>query len=318
MSRAGLLARTDTDYFDEGYFSGRPVIAAQKDETEEGAFLHRLPAELSRQPEPDETSRQRMLGLATHYLDTTIPQLPDFYATRTTVRYEDQPLFDSETFRVSYKPLVAVETSTARVLYHQGNEVIESQGGESNESSSEHLVTRGTFGPLFASVRDGLREQDRTRWVRWEISHNRAVAVFAFEVSAAESNSYEGGCCLPDAEGKSPFRKQAGYRVEVTIDPSTGTILRLQQQFDMHEFVPEDRDEVVIEYGPVRIGHKTYFCPIRSVSVANGRSIISLKSWDQSFLSYGPYSIKFNDMRFSEYHLFHAESRMLPGFRQTK
>ena len=86
----------------------------------------------------------------------------------------------------------------------------------------------------------------------------------------------------------------------------------------MQHYVPMDRDEVLIDYGPVKIGGKTYFCPARSVSLARGRSTISLKLWDQSFLSYGPYSTKMNDMRFSNYHLFRAESRILPGFKPDK
>ena len=79
-----------------------------------------------------------------------------------------------------------------------------------------------------------------------------------------------------------------------------------------------DRDEVLVDCGPVKIGGKTYFCPTRSVSLARGRSIISLKLWDQSFLSYGPYSTKMNDMSFSNYHVFRAESRILPGFKPDK
>ena len=83
----------------------------------------------------------------------------------------------------------------------------------------------------------------------------------------------------------------------------------------MNGYIPMDRDEILIDYGPVKIGGKTYFCPARSVSLARGRSITSLKVWDQSFLTYGPYSTKMNDMRFSNYHLFRAESRILPGFK---
>jgi hypothetical protein len=143
---------------------------------------------------------------------------------------------------------------------------------------------------------------------------------FGFEVPAAESTYFEGGCCLPDADGENSFRIQAGYRGEIAINPEDGTILRLQQRFDMQEYLPLDRDEVLIDYGPVKIGGKTYFWPARSVSLARGRSIISRKEkeWDQSFLSYGPYSTKMNDMRFSNYHVFRAESRILPGSNPTK
>ena len=83
----------------------------------------------------------------------------------------------------------------------------------------------------------------------------------------------------------------------------------------MRGYVPMDRDKILIDYGSVKIGGKTYFCPVRSVSIARGRSIISLKLWDQSFLSFGPYSTKLNDMRFSNYHVFRADSHILPGFQ---
>ena len=70
----------------------------------------------------------------------------------------------------------------------------------------------------------------------------------------------------------------------------------------------------MIEYGAVEIGGKTYFCPIRSVSVARARSLISLKQWDQDFTSFGPYSTHMNDIRFANYHMFRSQSRILTGF----
>ncbi len=282
------------------------------------AFLDPPPAEIPKQPAPDDAAQQHMLGMVMSYLDTTIPKLPDFYATRTTVRYEDTPLFDGDKIPVNYQPLHVAETSKATVIYRHGNEVVESQGSEPDESSNRYLITRGTFGPLLAEVRRAVQTPGRMKWVRWESGPGLSLAVFGFEVPMAESTDFEGGCCLPDAEGKNPFRKQAGYRGEIAIDPAEGTILHLQEQFDVRGYVPMDRDEILIDYGPVKIGGKTYFCPARSVSIARGRSIISLKLWDQSFLSYGPYSTKLNDMRFSNYHLFRAESHILPGFQPDK
>jgi VWFA-related protein len=282
------------------------------------AFLNPPPAEILKRPAPDEVTQEHMLGLVKSYLDTTIPKLPDLYATRTTLRYEDTPLFDAENISVKYQPLRVAETSKATILYRHGNEVVESHGSEPDESSNRYLITHGTFGPLLAEVRRAVVTPGQIKWVRWESGPGLSLAVFEFEVPMAESKDFEGGCCLPDAEGENPFRKQAGYRAEIAIDPSNGTILHLQEQFDVREYVPMDRDEILIDYGPVKIGGKTYFCPVRSVSIARGRSIISLKLWDQSFLSYGPYSTKMNDMRFSDYHVFRAESRILPGFKPDK
>src|SRR5277367_6647823 len=105
---------------------------------------------------------------------------------------------------------------------------------------------------------------------------------------------------------------------EIAIDPESGTVLRLQMQFDVHNYVPMDLDEIAIEYGAVEIGGKTYFCPIRSVSVARSRSLISLKEWDQDFMSFGPYMMHMNDMQFSNYHVFRSQSRMLTGYKPVE
>jgi hypothetical protein len=70
-------------------------------------------------------------------------------------------------------------------------------------------------------------------------------------------------------------------------------------------------------FSPVKIGRKTCVCPVRSVGIGRSRSVISLKVSDQSFLSWGPYSTKINDMRFSHYHVFRSESRILTGFKPT-
>lgn len=277
------------------------------------AFLTPPPAEIPDQPAPDDAAKRRMMDLAKDYLEKTIAKLPDFYATRTTVLYEETPQFDIGESPSGSQPLRAVDQSKARVLYRNGDEVVESRDAERNDTGGPRLTTHGTFGPILAELRSAMETPGAMQWVRWESSPEGRRGVFEFEVPQAKSAYFEGGCCLPDAGGEDSFRIQAGYRVEMAIDPQDGAILRLQQQFDMREYVPMDRDEVVIDYAPVNIGGKIYLCPVRSVSVARGRSVISLKMWDQSFLSYGPYTTKMNDMRFSNYHVFRAESHILPG-----
>ncbi len=370
VDRPGLIAHTNTGYYDEPFYSDQPNPAVQRvtveqldqllSETDDrgidgrperlsklelserlslaklsaltadfrnknlqqvlvgvadlSAFLGPPPAEIPNQAAPEADAKQHMLVLVKNYLERTISKLPDFYATRTTVRYEEMPGKSS----AGSQPLRAVELSKARVLYRDGDEVVESPDSERNDSSDRRLTTHGTFGPILADVRRAVETPGRMRWVRWESGPEGKRGVFGFEVPAAESTYFEGGCCLPDADGENSFRIRAGYRGEIAIDPENGTIFRLQQQFDMREYVPMDRDEVLIDYGPVKIGGKTYFCPVRSVSLARGRSIIPLNEWDQSFLSYGPYSTKMNDMRFSNYHVFRAASRLLPGFKPGK
>lgn len=263
-----------------------------------------------------------MVTLITNYLEKTIPNLPNFYATRTTVRYEDTAQFDEGNTKVDYQPLHVVAVSKAKIHYRAGNEVVESGGSESDELRHNYLITHGTFGPIVTDLRRPLETPGQMKWARWEKGPEGTRAVFSFEIPAEESSDFEGGCCLPDADGENSFRKRAGYRGEVAVNPATGAILRLELQFDLRQFVPQDVDEIQIDYGPVRIGGETYLCPVRSIAIARGRSIVSLKvssgSWDESFLSYGPYSTKMNEMRFSHYHVFRSEVRILPGFSPVK
>ena len=54
-------------------------------------FLAPPPTEIPKLPAPDDAAQQHMLALTKNYLEEAVPKLPDFYATRTTVRYEETP-----------------------------------------------------------------------------------------------------------------------------------------------------------------------------------------------------------------------------------
>ena len=79
----------------------------------------------------------------------------------------------------------------------------------------------------------------------------------------------------------------------------------------------------MIEYGPVEIAGKSYICPVRSVSISRGRSVAVLSEtlkgrekieWHETFRTYGPYATMLNDITFDAFHMFRADSQMLPGF----
>ena len=71
---------------------------------------------------------------------------------------------------------------------------------------------------------------------------------------------------------------------------------------------------IMVEYGPVVIGEKTYICPIRSVSISRWRGVTILTEWAQTFGVYGRFKTMLNDMTFSKYHIFRAQSRVLPDY----
>jgi len=72
---------------------------------------------------PDVAAQRRIMGLVANYVTKTIPQLPNFLATRATTRFEDTPLLQKPDGFIPYEPLHQVGTSSATVLYRDGHEV---------------------------------------------------------------------------------------------------------------------------------------------------------------------------------------------------
>jgi hypothetical protein len=55
------------------------------------AFLDPPAAEIPVTPAPDFAAQRRMIALTVDYASKTVHQLPNFFATRDTVRFEDTP-----------------------------------------------------------------------------------------------------------------------------------------------------------------------------------------------------------------------------------
>jgi VWFA-related protein len=282
-------------------------------------FLDPPASEILSDAPPDETTQRRMITLAVGYVHSTMSKLPNYYARRIVARYEETPQYDEGSLHVQAEPLHLVETSKATVLYRNGAEVLSSGSkGRQRDSNDRYLVTYGTFGPLLSAASDALTNPGGLTWGRWEKSTNGTPrAVFRYQVPAAKSRYEAGGCCLPNGDGTIGFARRTGYHGEIAIDPESGAILRLEVEADLQGFVPLDRSEIMIAYGPVEIGGKTYICPVRSVSIWRARSVPTLSEWDESFRTWGPYATMLNEISFDQYHMFRSESRILPGFSVT-
>jgi VWFA-related protein len=289
-------------------------------------FLNPPASEISTDAPPDHNAQQRMTSLALEYLNKTLPNLPNFYATRTTVHYQETPPFEKGDAKISYQPLHIADTVKDTVLYRNGNEVVESDTGKHKQRKADepYLVTWGTFGPLLRGAMDKIFVAPGSlSWRRWEKGAGKSLAVFGYVIPEEKSSYRTGGCCLPDGDGTIAFHHRAGYHGEIAIDPTTGAILRLELIFDLKSTTPDIRSAVMIEYGPVEIAGKSYICPVRSLSISRGRSVAVLSEtlnarektqWYESFRTYGPYATVLNDITFDAFHMFRTDSHMLPGF----
>ena len=266
-------------------------------------------------PAPDLAERRRILSLTVGYLGKTIPKLPNFYATRSTVRYENgtvldqgaligMPPTDDPHWRLAGK-------SNVMVLYRNGKEELNPGKAKKSGSAEKGLITRGTFGPILSMVVVDTGRSTGVRFSHWERGANANLAVFHYKVAAADSHY------SVDSYGDSPkasVARHTGYHGEMAIDPATGAIMRLALQADLDVGLPILRGDVMVEYAPVEIGGKSYICPVRSVSISTSEAGEYAPGARSRAAYVNPVKTLMNDVVFSDYHLFRSESRIVSGF----
>jgi VWFA-related protein len=282
------------------------------------AFLHPPPSEIPTLAAPDTEARQAMLSSTVDFLEKTVPKLPDFFATRSTARYEEPPLKENQTWKTagSDRSLHLAGTSQATILYRNGNEVVDLETAKGKKPEREHrrLELTGAFGPILSVVILDAASSELV-WSHWEQGSAGPLAVFRYRVPKGESHyavTYRGVLDYRDEAGV--FQRLTGYHGEITIDPQSGAIQRMTLEADLEPNLPMIRSAVMVEYGPVEIGGNTHICLVRSVSIGRVRKIFSIYEWGQSFRVYGPFETLLDDVSYGKYHMFHGEARVLSGF----
>jgi VWFA-related protein len=286
------------------------------------------PDEIVDRPPPPVEERSDLLERTFDYLQNAIPKLPDFYALRDTVRFEEPPGRPDEIWKMPHQDQTFhfADEEHATVLYRNGHEVDEAKQklGKRRVVSGVRgrgLETTGTFGPILAYVLSGAASSNTLGWKRWERGKSGDLAVFSYKVAGTDSVPDLTYCCLPEGDGTTPYQNKADTYGEFAVNPKTGAILRIVIHADLDEErdpdVPLIRSEIMVEYGPEELGGKTYICPQRSVEVSRGRTEHALHEWGMVFSLYGDFETMINDVNFGGYHKFGSEARILPGFEET-
>jgi VWFA-related protein len=301
----------------KGQLQGERSKAALVAVADRSVFLSAPAAEIPATAMPNPATRRQILSRTIDYLSKTIVKLPDFFATRTTVQYDEPSQKDDEEWKavMSDQSLHVTETFNTTVTYRNGKEVVDTEArkGKKMNARERGLDTQGTFGPILAMVFAGASgKHSEFAWSHWEQGADGAMAVFRYAIPQDASRFEVGFCCLADPDGTIPFRKTAAYHGEITIDPASGAILRLTVEANLEPRLAMLSSGIMVEYGSVVIGDKTYLCPIRSVSISRQRTVKLLKEWGESFGVYGRFETILNDVAFGSYHVFRAQSRILP------
>ncbi len=267
------------------------LLAAQS------ALLDPPAAELPATEKPDLPAQKKMLDAARGYVLQTVPHLPNFFATRTTNRFDDSPQVLAKGDWPVRDGLHLVGTATRKITFRDGKEVqdTETDLAKSGPGASQELGlnTWGEFGPELAIV---LADTARGNisWSHWEQTPTGLAAVFHYEVPRTASHYAVNYCCLLDEQyverrrmgyggGSSgiggthgnnlnktvsahTYSETPGYHGTLSIDPVTGAVLRITLEAELKSGDPLLRAATVVEYGPVSIGDRTYVCPQRSLA----------------------------------------------------
>jgi VWFA-related protein len=278
--------------------------------TDLSAFLNPPASAIPARATPDLATQHQIISLAADFARKTISHLPDFFATRSIRRFVSTPRQFGQSLPGPYQPLQSIGTFQDAVSYRGGREVINDVVHAARPASSltPGITTSGVFGPLLGTVLVDIAHGSLF-WQGWEQDSSGTNAVFRYVVPHKASH-YEVGLT-------GSFQQFTGYHGTFTVDPVTGTILRLTIQADLRADDPIRRSDILVEYGPVRIAGKTYICPLRSISlsvVPSGfsvphRHIFNSDPGTQTNSNDAQTSL--SDVTFVDYHVFRAESRIL-------
>jgi hypothetical protein len=281
--------------------------------SDEAGFLD-LPAhDLPATTPPDKTTQVAMLTLIVKYVNQTTNELPNFFATRETTRFETEPWAqtDNPEQAIAREPLLPLETSSVTVFYRDGREVQQSSNGKKTKVpfSQFKLETHGEFGPILTTV-IGDALHGKMTWGHWEQGPLGLMAVFRYSV-AREFSRY--AIFYPDS-GKGPQEFPA-YHGEIATNPVDGSILRITLLADFHPSSQNVRADLLVEYGSVEIGNRKYICPVKSVALSEVRVPNKYYGFDPKLAgNTNIFRMRVNDMRFTRYHMFRSEMRLLPAY----
>jgi VWFA-related protein len=305
-------------------------------------FIDPPPGEIPTRPAPDVAAQKFMLTQTIHYVARTLHTLPDFLATRQTEHYED---FTGTglTFRMHAQSPVAFRdgretddpslAAGADAGQKKANlaKVSTAKDAKRRQAAAPNLglTSWGEFGPILEIVLVDAAK-GKLGWSHWEQWDGKPVAVFQFAVDRANSHysvefkghtmgetidaSYGSGNRHSASSGQVKeggaelARGAVGYHGLLTVDPDTGTILRITIEADLLAGGPISKADIMVEYGPVQIGPELRICPTRSVSISSSQSL-----YQATPISPLVHVVEqqLNDVKFADYRHFGSEAKLI-------
>lgn len=307
-------------------FRGKHTHEALTELADASAFLDLPSSEIADQASPDAASLQNILLRSIDYVNKTNRKLPNFYALRTTTSFENLAASAQDKQYACNLPGLLIpctsqaQASTGHALsgetpfrvaaqfsaivnYVDGQEFDNGKADNLSLSPSRlGLVSTGEFGPIL-TVTLGDALHGKIFWKHWEKGAAGLLAVFRYEVPAAQSHYLVELPSTSDEQSVMP-----AYHGEIAIDPDSGAIYRITMIANPERPKEDLLTAVMVEYGSVVIGGMPYICPVKAVALS--RLAAPYGAGDHSTQSQP--MTRLNDITFTRYHLFRAEVKILP------
>lgn len=295
------------------------------------AFLEPPASELPAEAAPDNAAQNRMIEAARNYVSQTLPNLPNFLATRVIDLYDDSPQALKKGEWPTRSGLHMVGTSSGEISVRNERENQPATQGSAVWQAKLGLISGGEFGNTLGMILTDVSSGKMT-WSHWEQSSVGRVAVFQYGVPPSASH-YEvlstlkreaivegvegpsgsgGGGRIkgievrPNVSGSNftVVRTKPGYHGAIWINPAGGTILRITLDADLARGAPFRRAAILVEYGPVNIAGSTFICPVRSIALSRALD-------DPETITGDAPSEWLNETHFTNYHRFGSTTRIV-------
>jgi hypothetical protein len=308
---------------------GKQARMALTELADTSVFLDPPSSQMLNLPQASPPKLRRIIQHAIAFVQQTSPRLPDFYATRTTTHFEqapvralDWPSFcenakhaalgsgcftmgagKSQPSRAGIGPLRETGEISEIVTYVNGQEVASNEQARAiSPLKFLGLVTTGEFGSILSVVLSDA-QRGNISWGWWERGASGPLAVLRYRVASKDSHYVVG---YPSETGQQNL--QPAYHGEIAIDPATGAIWRIAVIGDLESSQQDFSTAVMVEYGPVTFGATAYMCPVRSVAFSK-MPVFARRAGKEVKLP--KRQTRLNDIRFSEYHLFRGDMKIL-------
>jgi hypothetical protein len=297
---------------------------------DQSAFLEPPASELPDTPAPDSPTQRTQLASALNFVHETLPSLPNLLALRTTFSFDGSLQVTAKGGWAERMGLHLVGVSKSEVSVRDDKETVcalEKSVAVNGQNGQDGLVSWGEFGSTLYIVLNDM-QSGKIAWDRWEQSATGLISVFHYEVPRSAPH-YElvtpmrrlrpdsgtdrwgrTGGARQDSSTTEMVHNKPGYHGALWVDPKSGAILRVSVIADLKGDTVFERGAILVEYGPVRIGNKTFICPVRSLALS--AAPLSVRSTLQ-----GATTEWLNENLFSDYHLFASTSRIVTEAAQN-